>query len=102
MQFRITSHSGLASRARRDDAIDLLWHRLQEVDRSIDGPIDAEASFARVGRQIWVTWGLDLVASPERRERSEIGRSAVVGMVREACEDAPELDFDWFAVGLIN
>ena len=102
MQFRITSHSGLASRTRPDNAIDLLWQRLQEVDRSIDGPIDDEASFARVGRQIWVTWGPDVVASPERRERSEIGRSAVAGMVREACEVAPELDFDWFAVGFIS
>jgi hypothetical protein len=102
LQFRITSHSGFTSPARPENAIDLLWLRLQAIDRSADGPIDDEASLARVGRQIWVTWGPGVVASPERRERSEIGRSAVAEMVREACENAPELDFDWFAVGLIH
>ncbi len=87
---------------RPNNAIDLLWDRLQGIDRPIDGPIDEEASFARVGRQIWVTWGPDVMASPERLERSEIGRSAVAEMVREACEEAPGLDFGWFAVGFIH
>jgi hypothetical protein len=102
LEFRITSHSGLASRTRPENAIDLLWHRLQTIGGSIDGPIDDEASFARVGRQIWVTWGPDVVASPERRERAEISRHAVAEMVRAACEQAPGLDFDWFAVGFIH
>jgi hypothetical protein len=79
--------------------MDLLWERLQR-DR---GPVDDDASFARVGNQISVTWGPALEASPERRERSEIGRAAVLNIVRQACEQAPqELEFNWFAVGFIQ
>jgi hypothetical protein len=78
--------------------MDLLWQRLGPGG----GTIDDEASFARVGDQIWVTWGPEVAASPERRERSEIGRSAVMEIVRQACSDAQELEFDWFAVGFIH
>jgi hypothetical protein len=79
--------------------MDLLWARLQGGR----GPIDDDASFARVGNQISVTWGPEVEASPERRERSEIGRAAVLNIVRQACEQAPEeLEFNWFAVGFIH
>jgi hypothetical protein len=98
LEFRITSHSGLTSPARSADAMDLLWERLQR-----GGGPDDDASFARVGNQISVTWGPALEASPERRERSEIGRAAVLNIVREACEQAPkELEFNWFAVGFLD
>jgi hypothetical protein len=86
------------SHTRPADAMDLLWQRL----RPGGGPVDHEASFARVGDQIWVTWGPEVAASPERRERSEIGRNAVVEIVRQACWDAQELELDWFAVGFIH
>jgi hypothetical protein len=99
LEFRITSHSGLASSARSADAIDLLWDRLQRGG----GAVDDDVSFARVGNQIAVTWGPQVEASPERRERSEIGRAAVLNIVRQACEQAPaELEFNWFAVGFIR
>jgi len=71
------------------DAIDLLWQRL---DVSHD-----EASFARAGAEIVATWGEDAPSST-RDERAEIGRLAVLEIVRDACERTPELELDWFAV----
>jgi hypothetical protein len=72
--------------------MDLLWQRL---DRSHD-----EASFAKVGREITATWREDAPASMERDERAEVGRGAVLAIVRDVCESAPELELDWFAVGV--
>lgn len=91
MKFRISSHSGLRSPARPADAIELLSERL--------GAKHEDASFARVGAEIWVNWGEDVLTSMGRDERSEIGRRAVLEIVREACESAPGLESDWFAVG---
>jgi hypothetical protein len=98
MQFRIMRHSGLAAPAAPADAMELLWERLQ----SNLEPNDDAVSLARVGAQIWVTWGPDLGTSPDSRERSEIGRSAVANIVRSVCEHSPDLEFDWFAIGLID
>ncbi len=86
MKFRITIHSGFAAPA---DALDLLWQRL-DVQHE-------DARFARVGAEIRVTWG-DSPVSMERDERDEIGRRAVLDIVFEVCDRAPELESDWFAV----
>jgi hypothetical protein len=36
----------------------------------------------------------------ERDVRAELGHRAVLGIVRKVCERAPELEWDWFAVGI--
>jgi hypothetical protein len=74
--------------------MDLLWQRL---DRSHDG-----ASFARVGPEISATWGEDVPSSMERDERAELGRRAVLRILRDVCEGAPELELDWFAVSFFR
>jgi hypothetical protein len=90
MRFKITSHSGLRSPTRPADAMDLLWERL--------GAKHGDATFARVGAEIWANWGEDVLTSMGGDERSEIGRLAILNVVREACESAPGLELDWFAV----
>jgi hypothetical protein len=70
--------------------MDLLWQRL--------GASHDEASFAKVGPEITATWGEDVPVSMERDERAEIGRRAVLDIVIDVCERAPELNSDWFAV----
>jgi hypothetical protein len=91
VKFRIAPHSGFTASRRPANAIDLLWQRLSAGHD--------EASFAKVGLEIEVTWGEDLPVSMERDERAEIGRRAVLEIVRDVCERAPELELDWFAVG---
>jgi len=91
MKFRITPHSGHAAPAPPAHAIDALWERL---GGSRDG-----MSFARVGPEISATWGEDAPASMERDERIELGRRAVLSILREVCETTPELELEWFAVG---
>jgi hypothetical protein len=77
-----------------DDAIDVLWQRL---GTSRDG-----TTFARVGAEISATWGEDVPASMARDERAELGRRAVLAILRDVCESAPELELDWFAVGFFR
>jgi hypothetical protein len=87
VDFGITRHSGSAAPA---DALDLLWERLR--------PSREEASFARGRTEIRATWGIDIPVAVERDEREELGRTAVLDIVRRACEQAPALKTDWFAV----
>lgn len=55
-------------------------------------------SFAKVGAEIRATWRKDARASMERDERAALGRRAVLDIVIDVCERAPELNSDWFAV----
>ena len=74
--------------------MDLLWERL--------GGIHDEVSFAKVGPEISATWGDDSSPSRMRDERAEIGRRAVLVILRDVCERAPELELDWFAIGFFH
>jgi hypothetical protein len=38
----------------------------------------------------------------ERSVRQEVDRLVVLNVVREVCEEAPELKFDWYAVGVLR
>jgi hypothetical protein len=87
VNFRITRHSGWSA---PENALDLLWERL--------GPTREEASFVRAGSEIRATWGIDIPVAMERDEREEIGRNAILEIVRGVCERTPELRSDWFAV----
>ncbi len=87
MRFRITRHSGFSP---PDDALDVL---LQRLGANRDG-----ASFAKVGAEIWATVEADAPVSMTHDERVDIGRRAVLKVVREVCEGAPGLNSDWFAV----
>jgi hypothetical protein len=87
MKFRISLHSGFAAPS---DALDLLWQRL-DANRN-------ETRFAKDGAEISATWGADAPVSMERDERKEIGRRAVLDIVCDVCDRAPELKSDWFAV----
>ena len=91
MNFRITRHSGWAA---PENALDLLWERL--------GPRREEASFVRGRSAIRATWGIDIPMAMERDEREELGRSAVLEIVRGVCEQAPELKSDWFAISAVR
>jgi hypothetical protein len=87
VDFRITRHAGYAA---PENALDLLWERL--------GPKRDEASFARARACIRATWGIDAPVAMERDEREELGRVAILATIREACEQAPQLRSDWYAV----
>ncbi len=52
--------------------------------------------------RIWATLREDAPISMERYEREAIGRRAVLDIVQEACERAPELESDWFAVSILR
>ena len=95
MKFRITPHSAYTASKRPPEAMDLLWERLAAGRH--DG-----ASFARVGPEISATWGEDAPASMARDERTELGRRAVLKILREVCEGTPELEVGWFAVSFFR
>jgi hypothetical protein len=88
VRFRITRHSGYSP---PQDALELLLARL--------GPNRDGASFAKVGAEIWATMESDAPVSMTQDERADIGRRAVLNIMREACDGAPGLNSDWFAVG---
>src|SRR5260370_174425 len=88
VNFSITRHSGWAA---PDNALDMLWARL--------GARREEGSFTRSGADIKATWGSDAPSSIDRDEREEVGRIVILEIVRDVCEQAPELSSDWFAVG---
>jgi len=90
MNFRITRHSGFGAPA---DALSLLLKHLEA---------HGGARFVKVGAEIRVTLKGDMRISMERDERDEIGRSAVLDIVREVCEGTPELKSDWFAVSVLR
>ena len=87
VDFSITRHAGWAA---PDDALDMLWERL--------GARREDAAFAKAGAEIRATLGNDAPSSIDREEREEVGRIAILEIVRDVCERAPELSSDWFAV----
>ena len=88
MRFKITPHSTFKP---PDDALELLWTRL--------GPRREDVSFAKVGAVIKASLDDDAPVAMTSDERADIGRRAVLAIVMEVCEGAPELRSDWFAVG---
>jgi len=87
VEFRISLHSGFAAPA---NALELLS---EQLGASRDG-----ARFATTGTEIRASLTEDGPVSMERDEREDIGRRAVLEIVREVCERAPVLEPDWFAV----
>lgn|GEM_PF-740633 len=87
LKFRITIHSGFVA---PPDALDLLAQRL--------GAGTGVTRFTQGVAEIKVTWDEDLPVSMESDEREQMGRLAVLGMVRETCERSPNLKFDWYAI----
>ncbi|HUB73801.1 MAG TPA: hypothetical protein VL979_07175 [Solirubrobacteraceae bacterium] len=87
MQFRISPHSAVSPPA---DALERLWQQL--------GPSRDELTFALAGPEIRADTGEDEPVSMTRDERSEIGRRVILAVLGEVCEEAPELQADWFAV----
>jgi hypothetical protein len=87
VRFKITYHSGHKP---PEGALDLLAQRL--------GPRREDVSFVKVGTEIWATEAADAPVSMTQDERTDIGRRAVLAVVREVCDAAPDLNSDWFAV----
>jgi len=87
MRFKITYHSGHKP---PENALDLLAQQL--------GVRREEVSFVKVGAEIWATLEADAPVSMTQDERADIGRRAVLEVVRDVCEGASDLDSDWFAV----
>ena len=91
VEFRITHHSGSSA---PDDALDLLWQQLDERHGNV--------RFAKLGAEIRAALRDDTPVSMESDEREEIGRRAVLNIVRGVCDSAPQLKLDWFAVSALR
>ena len=89
MRFRITRHSGSAS---PPDALDLL---VEQLGASREG-----VRFSKAGGEITATWQEDMPFPRTDDELAEIGRLAVWDVVSAACDRAPDLKPDWFAVSV--
>jgi hypothetical protein len=87
MKFRITRHASASPPA---EAIERLAERI--------GKRRSEASFVHVGREITASLDRDDPVSMTQDERIEVGRRAVLEIVAEVCELAPDLKLDWYAV----
>jgi len=87
VRFKISRHSGHQAPA---EALDLLWARLEGVQRGV--------RFERLGSEIRATWKGDAPASMERKVREEIARRSVFDLLCEICEGSPEIKSDWYAV----
>jgi hypothetical protein len=87
VRFKITFHSGHKP---PENALELLAQKL--------GARREGVSFVKVGAEIWATVDGDAPVSMTQDERAEIGRRAVLDVVRELCEGAPDLNSDWFAI----
>jgi hypothetical protein len=91
VDFRITPHAGSAAPV---DALDLLWQELEQRRGRV--------RFAKRGAEIRAMLRDDAPVSMERDEREEIGRRAVLDILREVCDGAPQLKLDWFAVSALR
>jgi hypothetical protein len=87
VRFRISVHAGHGA---PPDAIERLAGRL--------GPEQEDARFAGGGTEIVATYGEEAPIAMASDERQEIGRLALLKILEEVCETAPDLDFEWFAV----
>jgi hypothetical protein len=87
MKFKITGH---ATASPPEHALDLLTER---IGRRRD-----DVSFARLGHEIRANVDRDDPIAMTQDERTDIGRRAVLEIIAEVCERAPELKLDWFAV----
>jgi hypothetical protein len=61
-----------------------------------------EISFAMVGTEIRATSGEAQGDSTSRETRVEGARLAILDLICDVCERAPELESDWFAVGYLG
>jgi hypothetical protein len=87
MRFRITRHTTASP---PEDALDLLTSRI--------GKRRDDVCFARVGGEIRASFDRDEPVAMTQDERTDVGRRAVLEIVEEVCDRAPELKLDWFAV----
>ena len=91
MTFRIGRHSGFAAPA---DALELLLRRLgSQID---------QVSFAMVGAEIRATTARSLGDATTREASLDVERRAIVDLISDVCDKAPELKSDWFAVSFIR
>ena len=61
-----------------------------------------EVSFAMVGSDISASWPEGEGSVVDREARVELARQAILDLVIESCERAPELESDWFAVSYVG
>jgi hypothetical protein len=90
VDFLITLHSGYGA---PEGAIERLAEAL--------GPRRGGARFGKVGREIRASWSEEMPISMERDEREELGRLAMLEILRDLCDGSSgELDLRWFAVSV--
>ena len=87
MRFRITRH---ATASPPENALDLLTSRI--------GTHREDIYFAHVGAEIRAELDRDEPVAMTQDDRADIGRRAVLEVIEEVCERAPELKVDWYAV----
>jgi hypothetical protein len=88
--LKITPHQAQRLPAPPAEAVGMLWRRL--------GSNHEGASFSRRGSEIRAMWESTASRSIARGELNEIARAAILDLLRDVCDRAPELEFDWFAV----
>jgi hypothetical protein len=89
VKFRITHHTGHGG-AVPPDALDELIQRL--------GAVRNDVEFSRSPTEIAATWNGYTSSSMTEDERIELGRRAILELVRDVCEEPPPLDVEWFAI----
>ncbi len=87
MKFRVTRHSAVKP---PEGALELLSLHIP--------PRREDVAFSRTGSEIRARVDRDEAVWMTQDERLEIGRQAVLDIVREVCERSPELKLDWFAI----
>lgn len=91
VDFRITHHSGSGA---PEDALERLWQVLETRGVGV--------RFGKRGSEIRATLPEDDSVSLDSDARAQVGRRAVLDIVREVCESAPELELHWYAVSVLR
>jgi hypothetical protein len=87
MRFRITKHT---AKTPPDHVLELLTERIPQRREDV--------LFTSAGGEIRARLDRDDAVWMTQDERLEIGRRAVLDVVGEVCDRAPELKLDWYAV----
>ena len=87
MRFRVTRHAAMKP---PEGALELLSSLIPKRREDV--------VFSQIGSEIRARVDRDDCVWMTQDERAEIGRAAVLGVVRDVCDRSSELKLDWFAV----
>lgn len=87
MRFTVTKHTAVKP---PEEAVEMLSSQIPARRQDV--------AFSRIGGEIRARVDRDDAVWMTTDERVEIGRKAVLDILREVCERSPELKLDWFAI----